>query len=433
MRKSFLSAAACLVLALHTGAAEQTIKPEDTVKLTLAHSRRLKIAGHDVAAMQAQRDQAASSRLPSVGLRAGAAKYSGLEDAELGPGVVIPGIEDRYFWSAEASQLLYAGGRVSASVRAAELAAASADSSRSALEADLRLQAVTAHWTWAKTHWALGSAETSVARMEAHIADVRNLQAAGSATENDIVAADAGLAKAKLRLEDARRDLNIAMARLAYLTGEELPDRAVPAKPDLLQIADIPEKDLLSTALDNRHEIAAARLAAESSDSLTEAARAASLPEVALVARYEQANPNSLFFPPEEKLNDDVFVGLNLRWNIFDGGLNRARAGEALARAEAAHEMSAERGETVALEVRESLIRLKAALARCSAARTAEESALRDLLATVTMWKNGAARQSELIDADSRYTDAQFETAASDADAAQARSALDRAMGLSKD
>lgn len=436
MKRSYLWILSGLVLAVGAGAEpeQQTVSPGQIVKEVLAHSRQLKIAGNDVRALEARAAQASAARRPSLRLQAGATQYSGLEEALLGPQILIPKIEDRYHWSADVTQLVYAGGRVDASGRAARFEAAAADLSGTALESDLRFQALTAYWTWAKSLGALNSVKAAMVRMDAHAADIRNLKQSGAATENDVASAETLLAQTKLKFEDARRNLDLARARLAYLAGRELPADALPQKPGTPDVAKpMPGGDLVGVALGNRQERRSARLAAEAFALQVKAAKASYQPQLSLVARYEQARPNSLFFPPADEWNSDAFVGVSVSWSLYEGGLDVARVREAAARADSARERAESWDEVITLEVREAVIRHESALSRCGVARQAEDSAKRNLESAATLWKNGMARHSELLDAESRFSDAQYETAVSEADAALAAAALRHAVGSLND
>ena len=186
---------------------------------------------------------------------------------------------------------------------------------------------------------------------------------------------------------------------------------------------------LLNVARDHRAELAASRARAEAARSAVKATRAAYFPQVSLQARYEQARPNLLNIPPEDRWAGDAFVGVLLNWNVFDFGLTKARVREAEARLAQAELLAAEQEERVVLDVRDARIAMLDAVDRLEVATRVMSSAERNLRAATDLWKNGMARHADVLDAHAQLTDAEYQVVSARADALIARAALDRATG----
>lgn len=419
-----------LGLALSCMAQDTPVSAQAIVRKALAHSYALQSADEDIVAARARHRQAVAASLPSLDAKLQAAHYEGLEESQLGPGVTIPEISDRYSASVGATFPLFTGGRLSAQRRSTALQGDASRQTVRAAEADVRTQALKTYWNWSKAHYALASLTAAVARTEAHAAETRSLHEAGLATDNDVLATELLLERTRLRLEESRRGLEIAFAGIAFLTGEELAPGSAPERAESAQRpALLPEAEMIEEGQGGRPELEARRLEEKSARELVGASRSEYWPQILLMARYEQANPNSMFFPPEEEWREDYFVGGTAVWNFFAWGLTRSRVTEARARATQAGLRRRLAEEQVTLEIRQARVDLQNALARRDVARRAEESARRNLTVAEDLWRNGLARHSDVLDAYAQLMDAEMEIIASGADIEIASAALARAVG----
>jgi len=423
--------AVALLLAIQTTAGGQgVIAPQQVVSDALAHSQYLKVLDREVDAAGARKDQAKAQGLPLLAAGAQATHYTGLGDSSFGPFLVIPFIEDRYGAAVSVTQPLYTGGRITHQEQVADLQKAAAKHDLRGAEADLILQALNAYWSWSKAFYSVESLRAAVARVEAHDRDVQNLHQAGLATDNDALATDVLLDQTRLRLEEAQRRVEVAEARISFLTGQPLPTGSTPLQAQGASNPDMPpEATLVDAALANRAERAARVMEAKAAASQVEATRADYCPQVSLIARYEQARPNLLDIPPQDKWQDDAFIGVTLSWSLFDWGLRRAKVAEASARSAQAHLRAEQVQEQISLEVREARINRQDACERVTVADRVEQSAQRNLAAATDLWQNGLARHSDVLDAHQQLTAAQYEALAARADLELAEAALDHAIG----
>jgi len=406
------------------------VREAEIVSNAVAHSYVLRVAASETEAARAALQEARSGQGPSVDAALQASRYEGLVESALGPQIVIPAIETRYAGSVTVTQPLFTGGRVRAAVAAAGLNLEAAEALRKAQDANVVLDALATYWAWSKAHCAVASFEAAVARMEEHARTMRSQNDAGLVTENDTLATEVALDRTRLQCKEAQRRGDLARARLAFLTGRELPaegtpELAAPAPPG--ELPDLPQ--LVGEAMTGRLERVAYRKTVEAADASVRRARAAFYPQAALIARYEQARPNNLFFPPEDTWDDDAFAGVALQWNLLDWGLSRSKTAEAAARREQARLRAEQADESIALQVREARISLQNAVDRSRLARKAEESAQRNVKVATDLWQNGLARHAEVLDAHARLTDAQSDSIAAAADAVLAQAALKHATG----
>ena len=426
-----LSAVCCLLSSLPASAA--VLAPDDAVTLAIRHSPELKIRGEEIVTASARRLQADAGLRPQVDTRAQANHFEGLENQALGP-VSIPVIDNQFSASIGITQPLYTGGRATQQKRSARLGEDAARHALASSTADVTLQTLIAYWAWSKALAQSEALQMAVTRMQALATDTRNFEKAGMATDNDRLAVEVSLDQTHLLLEDANRAAELNRVELSRLTGHAWTLADTPQKPVLQpgSLAVPALEETLATALTNREDLNALRLTTRSGAALTEAARAEGRPQLALIARYEQGRPNQRDFPPDNQWRDDAFVGAVVSWNLFDGGLTRGRTAEAQARAtrDALHLQAAE--ESVIGQVRSAHLNLHYSLVRQQTALRAEGGARRNLEVATDLWKHGAARHSDVLEAQTKLTTALSQRIAAEADILLAQAALNHATGTGK-
>ncbi len=403
-----------------------TVTPEELARQAQEHSRQLQSLDLEAEAAGARVDQARSAGLPSLDAAAQAGHYEGLHDAALGPAVSIPAIQDRYAASLAVTQPLYTGGRITAQRAGARFGLQAVRECRRASEADVRFAALTAYWNWSKAFHAMRVHEAAVRRLEAHLGDMRNRFKAGTATANELLSAEVQLNRAQLRRQEAGSRIDVARARIGFLTGREPAADDVPlaASPDAAEHGGVS-----AAAGQERGEVAALRLEAAAAGERVKVARAERSPQLSVIARYEQARPNGLNFPPSDSWRGDGYIGIGVTWNLWDWGGRRAREREASALEARARLEIVRAEEGVRLEEREADIGIQDAVARIRVAVRNEASARRNLQAAVELWKNGMSRHAELLDAYAQLADAEYEVVSTRTDLLLAHAALEHATG----
>lgn len=216
----------------------------------------------------------------------------------------------------------------------------------------------------------------------------------GLGLKSDRLRAQTALSEAEQRLVTVRNDLLLARLRLNLVLGG-------PAE-GTVDIGEIPElreppADLAALAQSSRPELKVAEKAVEKGDLLVRQARNAYLPTVYANAGY-QVNDRDL---PLGFDNDSWHVGVNLRWELFDGGSrSHGRQKAELSRKAAAELLDDERRD-VALGITESALRRQEAALRLASARAALEAAGEGARLTTLRFRNGLSSMVELMDAES--------------------------------
>jgi outer membrane protein len=416
--------------ALKAADTNELASPGQVVQAALAHSHQLKQADQEVRAAEARQKQASAQAMPKLSVDGRAAAYEGLTSTALGPQFEIPAIPERYGAGVGLTQPAYTGGRIAGQKAQAQSQRQAAEKNRLGSESDVIRRALMNYWEWSKAYYVVGSLDSSVERMESLVREMENRQKSGLATDNDVLSTEVSLDQTRLLREDAIRRVALSLASLRNLTGHDWGAHTVPAAPpDHHDPALPPVTNLLQTAWAHRSELAASEFDIRAAEANVRTARADFYPQITLTARYETARPNLVNIPPRDRWEDDAYVGATLGWSVFDWGLTRNRVQEARTRVEQARIRQSQWRDMIELEVRQAIISVESAGAKLLVAERAEKSALRNLEVSQSLWTNGMLRQSELLDAHSRLTAAQFEALSARADGILMRTALDYAIG----
>ncbi len=251
-------------------------------------------------------------------------------------------------------------------MRAASVARDSAGLATSALRRDLALATTRTYGQVLVAATARRAAQTAVDAAEEDRARTEHRRDAGLATDADVLAFQVHTAAMKARLSQSIADETIARSTLNELMGVPLDttfaleDIAVDSLPPAADAAGLERE-----ALERREIAKQAKLQEVAADAQKAVARSAFLPRAGFQAGYE--------FDGKGWSGRQTWwaMGVEIRWNLFNGLADKARLAAAdagIAQARAARER-AESG--IRLEVRSALARLNAATAREDTGRAA--------------------------------------------------------------
>ena len=397
----------CLCLFAQRGKAETPLLPGEVVQVALQYSPLLKQYAEEISVARSRLDQAEGGGLPQVDARVQSLHFEGLKNEPVGGGEPLPVIENQSQASLGVTQLLYAGGRIAAQKRNATLLGQSVQTSRQAAVADIRLQTLVAYWTWSKALTLESSLTDAVNRVESYQLDTRHFRQAGLVTDNEVLAADVLVAQTRLRMEEARRQVAIARIRLGRIMGQPVPEAVNPllvtTEYQAQWGASVTAGQKTST---NRLEIEAARLELQAAQARVAVAQGDTRPQVSWVARLEEGRPNLRDFPPLDEWKDDAYIGIALQWAVWDGGVSRSRMAEARARVRQAEWRIQDIQDGIASQIDEARVSLHYAISSEKTAGEAEQCARLALDSVKASWKEGLARSSEVLDSQSKLTDA---------------------------
>jgi len=252
---------------------------------------------------------------------------------------------------------------------------------------------VTAYYGAVLAAGSLQTAGQAVKSAEADLERAESVRAAGMSTDVDVLSIRVHLAAVHEQRIERAADLDVARASLNDALG--LPLDAVHTLATPLSPLELPPPDLAAlegSASAARPESRGARLEADLAKTQAEAARGAWLPQVSLHAAFEADRRQ---FVTQGGANWLASVGL--RWNLFNGGADKARAEEADCGVERAHAGRERVDSAVRLEVRRAWAGLSAARQRIEVAREAVAQAEESLRITQNRYQAGMSNVTDLL------------------------------------
>ena len=292
-----------------------------------------------------------------------------------------------------ADQLLYDAGKTKRAVRTADLGwdLSREDSRRSQLE--VIAQVVRFYYDTQLgaeqikvTTQAMRSAEADLERSEAR-------RASGMATDADVLSIRVHLAG--VREEQIRQSADLEVARAAMndamgLALDSVHSLTTPLAP--LPVAQTELSGYEKNAVDGRPEARQTRLAAEIAGVQAADARSNYLPQVTLHGAFEADRQRFAY-----RGGANWLVSIGLRWNLFNGGADKAKIAESEAaiRRTAAEQVRAESG--IRLQVRQAWANLKAAQQRIESAQASVAEAQESLRISQNRFAAGLSTVTDLL------------------------------------
>jgi outer membrane protein len=240
---------------------------------------------------------------------------------------------------------------------------------------------------------ALKVAEEAYKSAEADLARAETIRAAGMSTDADVLSIRVHLAAVKEQLIRRTNDAELARAALNDAVGAPLNQRydlttpltAVPAPA-------VPLEEYSKRGLLERPELRQARLATQIGETQASLARSSLLPTVFFQAAFEADRQRLV-----DRGGANWLGAVGMRWNIFNGGEDKARIEEARQQTRQAQAM-ARRGESaVRLQVENAYLDWKAAQERIEVASATVAAAEESLRITQNRYANGLATVTDLL------------------------------------
>lgn len=393
---------------------------DEAVRTGLQSNRQLRIAEAKTDAAEARSDEVNAARLPSLKLLAG---YSRLSDVEpfsvrlpssTTSFVLSPTLLDQYTSRLSLQQPLFTGFRL-------ENAAAAADYSAEASHFDFQRDRTAvgytiraAYWNAYKTREVKRAMDENVAQIRAHLADARNLLTQGLATGSDVLKVEVQLSAVQLaQIEAANNVLNATMA-LNNLIGFPLDTEIeLTSSPTFGECSQPPIDTLAQQALASRADLKSAELRLNAADATVTAAKGGWWPQITLLANAYYSQPNPRIMPAKNEFTSTWDVGLTMSWDIWNWGSTKKQAEQATAAQTQIRYGLEQLRENVSLEVNQSYRSLLQSREKIGVAAKAVEQAEESHRLTRSRFAQGAATNTDLLDAEIALLQAKLSQTAS--------------------
>lgn len=320
---------------------------------------------------------------------------------------------------------IYTGGAVEAQVGEAAAGFASAQNGVAATRADVINDTTSAYYTLlaAQRRAAIADQAVVVAREDEKLA--QQLFDAGTAARADVLREQVTLANAQVQAVQADNEAALDNAALANSLNIDLGSSIQPTESLNGPAPSFALADVLADARAKRPELAASQDAVTIAADAVRAARAGTLPTLALQVQNAGLTPNF-----ENIKQPQLSETLSITWKLFDGGMTHGEVAQAQAEVDKAQINLKELENGVDLEARRAYLNYVAAQAQLAAAKSAQQSADEDLRVTRIRFRAGVGTSLELSDSLLADTQAQSQYVTAQATLQSALVTLKRAAGL---
>ncbi len=434
-----------LLLALTAGPsrgvwAQPLLTIDDAVAEALAHNRPLAAARSTIAAADARVRESRAAWFPRINVSEAWQRgnqpvfvFSSLLAARrfAAPNFAIDALNHPqpvgfFRTSVGVDQLLFDGGRVRSTVRAASLHRDLADTAVDETTSGLRLAVTETFGRLLAADAARRAAESALTAAQDDVTRARQRREAGMVTEADVLSLAVHVSDLEQRVIQSAGDAAVARAELNRLMGSPI-DRdyrvVEPGGPAAAAAAPAELAALLAEAEQQRPELRRSAAALALSETSQRQARAAFVPQVATQAAVDVAGTSFA-----DRASSWV-VGGELRWTFSTGGADRARLAAAAAATSRARIEAEDARAMVQVEVVSAVRRLEAARARLTVGRAAVDQARESQRIIRDRADAGMASATDLLRASSAVLDAEAQRTAAMVDALVGVAALDKAIG----
>ena len=370
--------------------------------IALASDHSVKSAQATTTSARQRVDAAASSRLPSLTLEAGySAKTdpSAVDVSDLGLPVEAFQVDEKQSASYAASVAvpLYTSGRIHNRIKAAESQAEAAQLDESAVLQMLKLDVAEAYIAVLRARQDKIVADSQVDSLAAHAAETDSLFKQGLTDRNAVLSARVTLADARQQVIQAQNRVDLALSAYNRLLQRPLDTRASLEDPAPQNPPEALPK-LIDRALAQRPEILSLTRQVETLQHQSAAERATNRPQLTLNGgyRYDQN---------KFQVNEGAWaVGVNLKWNAFDGGRSGHDSSAIAKQASALAESLADQRSKLGVAVRKTWLDLHESQSRLEVSQQAVAQADENLRVARSLFKRGMAKHTQVLDAEQLRT-----------------------------
>lgn len=290
-----------------------------------------------------------------------------------------------------AEQLVYDFGLQKSGVRAAEIGRQITQEEKRRTELGLIASVARSYHAISLAREGLKVAEEAIKTAEADLKRAEALNAAGLATEADVLAVRVHLSAMREQQIRRQADLRVARAALNESLGVSLDTDHQLLTP--LTPANAPASpDLEARAPDARPEVLQSRLAQKIAEAQQAAARSQMLPQIAMRGVFELDRQQFV-----NKGGGNWMFAASMRWNLFDGGRSKESQAEARSMGEAARAGERQLTSAVRLEVRQAQAEFDSAAERIAVTDASIAQAEETLRIVRNRYSAGLANVTELL------------------------------------
>jgi outer membrane protein TolC len=401
---------------------------ERALQQALSGNPDARLAQQRIVAAQAGLDQANAAFWPRVQLQS---SYSASDNPMLAFGSIlnqrayssslnfndVPTVDD-FNARGLVTVPLYAGGKNTATRKAASANTEAAKQDNAAVQNALGYEVARAFYTVLKTRQYIRAAEAGVNSFEANLTVAKKRLDGGTLLKSGVLDIEVRLAQAREDLVRARNSNALATRALRNLLGIETGEFEVADTAPTTRAPD-------SGDFSGRPELTAASHRERAAQEQVTAAKGSYLPRVSAFGSLDYD-----YGWKYENGGGSYTAGALLQWDVWDGKLTRAKVREANANLESSREEQRKLRLALDLEVEQARLELKAANERLSVTDQAVAQATESASLTHARFEQELALPKDMIDAETALVAALVRRAEAEADRQIAIAALRKALAL---
>ena len=313
---------------------------------------------------------------------------------------------------------LYAGGKNTATRKAASANTEAAKQDNAAVQNALGYEVARAFYTVLKSRQFVRAAEAGVNSFEANLAVAKKRLDGGTLLKSGVLDIEVRLAQAREDLVRARNSNALATRALRNLLGIETGEFEVADTAPTTRAPD-------SGDFSGRPELTAASHRERAAQEQVTAAKGSYLPRVSAFGSLDYD-----YGWKYENGGGSYTAGALMQWDVWDGKLTRAKVREANANLESSREERRKLRLAIDLEVEQARLELKAANERLSVTDQAVAQATESASLTRARFEQEMALPKDTIDAETALVAARVRRAEAEADRQIATAAVRKALAL---
>jgi outer membrane protein len=315
----------------------------------------------------------------------------------------------QYSWGTDVTQPLFTGGRNVANYLLSQLGVSRATINKTQARQDLLLAVKQAYFSILATEKALNVAKTTVVNLTSHLSVAQNFFDVGMVPRNQVLEAEVELAKAIQEQTTQERNLVVNKARLSILlrqsvsaninVTDELKHNKFPLTLDFC----------MKLGLNANPEILLARNQVQSGAKNVDVARSQLYPQVQLVYNNSSAGDSARASGGWGSNPSSWNVAAVASFNIWQWGKSKAGVEQSKVALNQAINSLTNLEDNTKLEITTNYQNLVSAGRNIDVSAKAVESAAEDLRMVTERYQEQVATNTDVLDAQTRYSTAQYE------------------------
>ena len=417
---SLIVSAARPTHAASTNAVPETLKLQDCINLALQQNPTILKAREEIRRNQGIIVEVRAQAFPQV---TASGSYEGIDrhaidafpfsasgSATNNPSTLFKNQEQPWTAVVEISQLIYAGGRVNAALRAAKLSDQIAALGFQSAVADTILDVRKDFYQILLDVALVDVREQSVTLLEEQLHDAQSRFDVGSVPRFNVLRAEVELENAKPPLIRAQNDLRISKESLVKLLAIDAPNQTnafTPINFDGKLVYEHRDWELataLEQAIQRRPELLQADRQIAVAKANVQVASSGYKPQASVFGNYGWHDYTFANDPGDTR--EGWTLGANMSWALFDGMLTRGKITEARAQLQEANLDYADTHRQVELEVRQAYSDYLQTLELIEAQKKTVEEAEESLRLAEARFRAGTGTQLDVLSAQTALTEA---------------------------